>query len=230
MHESTWDRLIRTVAQPKGPVRVLLRILRILLTPVRLLGDAWMRRQPPDEMEETRDLMTARVAHALGHDHRLTLHAKVKHAQTLYRMGEYEMAEAKLADVIARLASTTPDDPLLVNARGWRAHALARLGRLPEAEADLRWLRELKARALGPDHPETLGYQNLYGAALYQTGRRDEARREWDDVRSRKASAALSGRVPRHVPKDGGSTIIRFDDQDVAWLVDRDGKPGQTGD
>jgi eukaryotic-like serine/threonine-protein kinase len=125
----------------------------------------------------------------LGAYHRTTLHAQVNHAVALSKLGELQQAEAELTDVIIRLNPLDDDDArLLLQARLWHHHVLARLGWESEVEADARFVAESYASQFGPDHPDALHWRQLDAVALWNDGRHDEATAEMADVAARRAA------------------------------------------
>ena len=114
-----------------------------------------------------------------------------------YAREDLDFWEAELTEVIIRLSNQTGTDEqrLLRDVRHWHHHVLARLGWIAEIEADARYLAESGARQLGPDHPDTLAWRELLATALWEGGRRDEARTEITSVAARRA-AVLGGDHP----------------------------------
>jgi hypothetical protein len=112
-----------------------------------------------------------------------------RHGAALCKSGEYVTAEAELAEVIRRRSATAgPDDPILIHARRWHLHALGRVGRLADAEDDLRFLAESAARLHGDGHRDVLAYRERHAASLWEAGRRDEAVTEMTEVAARLAA------------------------------------------
>jgi hypothetical protein len=170
----------------------LLRSLRVIAWPVTWplwkLVLAWTRRAPRIATV-FHDLEAARNSRELGPDHRATLRAQADHAVALSKLGELQQAEAELTEVITRLNSLPDDARLLADVRRWHHHVLVQLDRVPETEADARFLAGSYARQLGPGHPDTLHWRQLTAAALWDAGRRDEATAEMADVAARRAAA-----------------------------------------
>jgi hypothetical protein len=131
----------------------------------------------------------------LGPDHKTTLRNLNDHAIALSELGELQQAEAELTQVITRLnALEDADARLVLSARMWHHQVLRKLGRASETEADARFVADSSARVesctrrLGPDHADTLQWREVAAEALWEAGRRDEARAEMSDVAARRAA------------------------------------------
>jgi hypothetical protein len=162
---------------------------------------AWLVTWPPWKLAEARmrrdprmaagfyDKLIAGYSRKLGPYHRTTLHAQANHAVALSKQGEFQQAEAELAEVIIRLDPLDDGDaPLLLEVRRWHHFVLLELGSISESEADARFVAESYARQLGPDHPDTLKWRQLNAVALWEVGRHDEATAEMADVAARRAA------------------------------------------
>jgi hypothetical protein len=95
-------------------------------------------------------LAAKRAARKHGPGAKQTLNLRQDYAVALHRSGEYEMAEAELADVIARrqLTADAADDGLQ-HARSWHAQVLLDMGRFEDAEREWRALSEERERLFG---------------------------------------------------------------------------------
>jgi len=142
----------------------------------------------------------------------------------LCEQGDYEKAAAELAAVISvmntrsarRGAKKGTDHTVLIHAHRWHLHALGRLGRTAEAEADLRYLAAASGRQLGPDHASTLRYRQLLVAALWEAGDRKEATSEMADIAARR-TATLGADHPQTVVTREQLTAMETDAEDLTF-------------
>jgi hypothetical protein len=168
--------------------RALLRSLRVITWPLWKLAVAWEHRDP-QLAEYVHDGLAARYSRDLGPYHLATLCAQANHAVALSKMGELQQAEAELTEVIIRLDPLADGDArLLMDARRWHYHVLVQLDWVAETEADARFVGESYARQLGPDHLTTLHWRRMTAVALWEAGRRDEAKSEMADAAARLAA------------------------------------------
>jgi CRP-like cAMP-binding protein/tetratricopeptide (TPR) repeat protein len=89
----------------------------------------------------------------------------------LLRGGRLAAAEKLARASVTAAAAAGPDDPASLTARGSLAQALARLGRIGEAEHLYRGLLEDKSRVLGAEHPDTLATRHDLARAIGSQGR-----------------------------------------------------------
>jgi hypothetical protein len=163
--------------------------------------------------------MTKKISWTPG----LTLRSR--RGAALCRAGKYAQAEAELAEVIRRRGATAQlGDPILVHARRWHLHALGKMGRLADAEEDLRFLAESAAAEHGPDHRDVLAYRERHAASLWEAGRREEAATEMADVARRRALALGDDHVDT-VRAAGTLAAMTSDDKDCHFGFETAGLP-----
>lgn len=144
-------------------------------------------RRSPDMAVEFYRREVAHHTRRFGKDDARTLVSRGNYAAALHRRGESEIAEAELAEVIARWAVTaaSPDPSFLLRARTWHGHMLFDLQRFEESEREWRTSSLGYAQLLGSDHPDTLDAHASHAAALYKLERFQEAEAEMADVVAR---------------------------------------------
>ncbi|MEU0688141.1 hypothetical protein [Streptomyces uncialis] len=121
-----------------------------------------------------RDLVPA-TAGALGADHHLTLRAEQHLYWAVNEGGRHQEAEAGLRGIAARLRpSSEPGTALLLHVRCKLAWTVGRQ-RPHEAAAEYAGVTADRARALRPDHPETLDTRFSQGKMYVLHGRSAEA-------------------------------------------------------
>ena len=97
-------------------------------------------------------------------------------AEALLRLGRYEEAVAKLEDTDRLLAGeTVPATQLVAYARWVRGRALHGVGRLKEAEADLRQAHALTLEAGAHAKAQEVWYAHSLAQVLIEAGKLDEA-------------------------------------------------------
>ncbi len=102
-------------------------------------------------------------------------------ARTAYNQGRWQLA-ADAWRIACRLLASDPgagqEHPDTVTTRDNLALVLHDLGRLDEAEAEIRAVLEIRQRALGPDHPDIIGSRSNLALVLHDQARLDEAAAE----------------------------------------------------
>jgi hypothetical protein len=99
-------------------------------------------------------------------------------AQTAHAQGRYQTAERACRQAYqARAANPAigPGHPDALAARNNLTRILRDLGRLAEAEAEIRGVLETMTRVLGPDHPDTLTSRDTFALLLHGRGRLEDA-------------------------------------------------------
>jgi tetratricopeptide (TPR) repeat protein len=102
--------------------------------------------------------------------------ASVAYAQGRYPLSEHASRHAYQAQ--ASDPARGADHPDTLTSRNNHALALRGLGRLEEAEAELRAVLDARTRVLGASHPDTLASRNHLAAVLRTQGRLEEAEAE----------------------------------------------------
>lgn len=129
---------------------------------------------------EFREVVAARTR-VLGAAHPATLNAMQALASYQVRRGQSEAGIALIHDVLEarrlRGEDTTPNNLL---ARNVRAYGLEDLGRLAEAEAELRLVIAAQSRDGGPANAEAIGPRNNLAMLLLKQKRAAEALVEFD--------------------------------------------------
>ncbi|MEU1397830.1 tetratricopeptide repeat protein [Micromonospora zamorensis] len=106
-------------------------------------------------------------------------------ARFLMSRGEFERAQFEQVRVLAALRRISGNEhPNSLTVRHDRAVSLNRLGRLAEAESELRAVREEKIRIFGPNSPNTLTTVHAYADVLWQQGELSRAEEEYRSILS----------------------------------------------
>jgi hypothetical protein len=144
-----------------------------------------------------------------------------RRGEQLCKQGEYERAAADLAVVISAMTARRggkkgAGHTVLIHAHRWHLHAVGRLGRPAEAEADLRYLVAASGRQLGPDHASTLRYRQLLVAALWEAGDRKAATAQMADITARR-QATQGAEHPDTVATQEQLAAMETDAEDLTF-------------
>jgi tetratricopeptide (TPR) repeat protein len=129
-------------------------------------------------VEEAIRLLNASCASAaqrLGADASATLKLRGNRASFYGLHGDAALAETELRNIAVIYHRRDPDSDDALHARTQWMISLGRLGRWPEAEAEIRDILARRGRLLGPDHPDLTQQLNLLCWVLYSTDRSADA-------------------------------------------------------
>ena len=147
------------------------------------LATAWAASEelPPGERRMRRRMLSPHVESLIRH-HPVTADPHPdswlfrEAADHEYAEGNYHRAHTLASHVLALdRAALGEEHPDTLASRGNLAIVLWQLGRLEEAEAELRAVLEICRRVLGEEHPHTLGSRNNLATVLRDLGRQEEA-------------------------------------------------------
>ncbi|MCT2279120.1 tetratricopeptide repeat protein [Micromonospora chalcea] len=111
-------------------------------------------------------------------------------ARFLMSRGEFERAHIEQIRVLKALHRIGNEEhPNSLTVRHDLAVSLGRLGRLPEAELELRTVQERKSEIFGPTAPETLSTIHAHADVLWQLGELTRAENEYRSILSVKDRA-----------------------------------------
>jgi tetratricopeptide (TPR) repeat protein len=163
-----------------------------------------------------------------------TLQARLDYAVARHRNGEGTAAAADLADLIERSGDApAPGDKLIRVARAWRGRILSDLGRLEEAERELRELAQETDRLLGAKDLMSLEAHQSHAVILHKIGLTERAEAELAEVvalRTAVSGADAEATVQaRRAQAEMLGQLGRFGDSETAWrqvveAYDRHGK------
>ncbi|WP_165823100.1 tetratricopeptide repeat protein [Micromonospora globispora] len=106
-------------------------------------------------------------------------------ARFLMSRGEFERAEIEQKRALEALGRIVDfDHPNALSVRHDVGVNLGRLGRLPEAELELRSIRDRKIEIFGPKASQTLSTMHAHADVLWQQGKLDRAEKEYKFILS----------------------------------------------